>query len=202
MLFHTAMIILHRPPRNLFTKPGIAQSEDVEICYESLQAMLRLLKSYSRFYKYAALPLDFVHTLSVTAGTILMKRFLENVPTDDLSTSKSMEIVLDAMDKIKYTWPCVVDIRAGIVQAMETKPADQQPYQQGRDPVLDFGFLADFGVEGTEPPIGGDAGDLQISNADLESLLNSDFLSGQPSWDSTEHPPFDHEGGRDGADIF
>lgn len=72
MLFHTVMIILHRPPRHLFKSPGIATSDDVEFCYESLQAILKLLKSYSRFYKFSALPLDFVHTLSVAAGTILV----------------------------------------------------------------------------------------------------------------------------------
>jgi hypothetical protein len=188
------MIILHRPPRNLFTKPGIAQSDDVEICYESLQAMLRLLKSYSRFYKYPALPLDFVHTLSVTAGTILMKRFLENAPTEDLGISKSMEVVIDAMDKIKYTWPCVVEIRESIIQAMETKPADQQPDQQLRDPVLDFGFLADFGTGAGGSAMEGDTEDLQISNTDLESLLNSDFLSEQAQWDgSSEQLPFGFE---------
>ncbi|KAI0137378.1 fungal-specific transcription factor domain-containing protein [Xylariales sp. AK1849] len=180
MLFHTAMIILHRPPRHLFSKVGISQSEDVEICYESLQAMLRLMKNYSKFYKYTCLPLDFVHTLSVTAGTILMKKFMENVPKEDAGISRSMDIVLDAMEKIKYTWPCVVEIRESVVRAMENHAEAQQ--EQGPDPVLDFGFLADFSAgNGSAADTAGV--DLHVSDADLGLLLTDDLLSGQMSWD-------------------
>jgi hypothetical protein len=193
MLFHTAMIILHRPPRHLFSKPGIAQSEDVEICYESMQAMLRLLKSYSKFYKYSILPLDFVHTLSVTAGTILMKRFIEKSPKDDTGISRAMDIVLEAMDKIKYTWPCIVEIRESVMKAMETRVTDQQ--EQGPDPVLDFGFLADLSA-GSGPNIaaGAETTGLQISDADLGLLLTDDFLSGDVPWND---PSFGQSAGYD-----
>lgn len=64
MVFHTAMIVLHRPPHHTLSQLGIDESEDVQICYESLQAILRLLRSYSRYYKYSALPL--VRTLTAT----------------------------------------------------------------------------------------------------------------------------------------
>lgn len=181
MIFHTAMIILHRPPRHLFNKPGIADSEDVEICYESLQALLRLMKSYSRFYKYSALPLDFVHTLSVTAGTILMKRYLEKASKEDAGISRSMEVVLDAMDNIQHTWPCIVDIKDSVSQAMESKPADQQE-RQGRDPVLDFGFLGDFGA-GVDLDMDTNVSDFRISDADLGLLLNEGFTTGQFTFD-------------------
>ena len=130
MLFHTVMIILHRPPRHLFRTPGIAASDDVEYCYESLQALLKLLRSYARFYRFSSLPLDFVHTLSVAAGTILMKRSLE--AADPLATtsghghgggggsdSKAMDTVLDAMHEIRHTWPCVVEIRESVLRALE-----------------------------------------------------------------------------------
>ncbi|KAK6062569.1 transcription factor [Seiridium cupressi] len=181
MIFHTAMIILHRPPRHLFSKPGIAESEDVEICYESLQAMLRLMKTYSRYYKHSALPLDFVHTLSVTAGTILMKRYLENASKEDAGISRAMDVVLDAMDGIKYTWPCIVEIRESVSKAMESQPADQQG-QQGRDPVLDFGFLGDFGA-GIDSAMGANGSDPTISDADIGLLLNDGFTTGQFSFD-------------------
>ncbi|KAK8025712.1 hypothetical protein PG990_003535 [Apiospora arundinis] len=176
MVFHTAMIILHRPPRHLYDRPGISQSEDVEICYESLQAILRLLRSYSRYYKYSALPLDFVHTLSVAAGTVLMRRSLEDIPPDDSSIVKSMEIILDAMDGIKHTWPCIVEVKDSVVKAMELPGAEYNITAQ--DPLLDFGFLADFGS-------GNSAGlgdlDLQISDAELGILLTDDFLMDPPS---------------------
>ena len=65
MVFHTAMIVLHRPPHHTLNQPGIDESEDVQICYESLQAILRLFRSYSRYYKYSALPL--VRTLTAVS---------------------------------------------------------------------------------------------------------------------------------------
>jgi hypothetical protein len=203
MLFHTAMIILHRPPRHLFGKPGIAESEDVEICYASMQAMLLLLKSYSKFYKYSVLPLDFVHTLSVTAGTILMKRFLDDAPKDDKDIAKSMHIVLDAMDKIKYTWPCIVEIRESIVQAMETRAADQP--EQGPDPVFDFGdfgVLADFSAgSGSGTGVGVDGADLQILYADLGLVPNNDFASDRVLWDN-QGPGSDEDLGLVAIDDF
>ncbi|KAF7539671.1 hypothetical protein G7054_g2009 [Neopestalotiopsis clavispora] len=197
MLFHTAMIILHRPPRHLFSKPGIAESEDVDICYESLQALLRLMKTYARFYQFSALPLDFVHTLSVTAGTLLMKRYLENNyniasagagagttatggGVDDPGVSRSMAIVLDAMDAVKYTWPCIVEIKESVERAMASPPRSQSELVDGvgRDPVLDFGFLVDFGGGGGgdgSPSAGADRPDFQISDADLGLLLDEGF---------------------------
>ena len=140
------MIILHRPPRHLFRKPGISTSEDVEICYESLQAILRLMRSYSRFYRYDCLPLDFVHTLSTAAGTILMKRFLENTPWDDAETSRSLGLVLQAMDAIKGSWPCVLEIQESIVQARQK----QIPTVPETDPVMDLGFMT--GISGMLQP--------------------------------------------------
>ncbi|OAA74006.1 Transcription factor [Cordyceps fumosorosea ARSEF 2679] len=38
MVFHTVMIILHRPPSNMFDKPGIAESEDVPVAAVGLCA--------------------------------------------------------------------------------------------------------------------------------------------------------------------
>ncbi|KAK8039140.1 hypothetical protein PG993_007551 [Apiospora rasikravindrae] len=171
MVFHTAMIILHRPPRHLYGRPGMSQSEDVEICYESLQAIIRLLRSYSRYYKSSALPLDFVHTLSVAAGTVLMRKSLEDIPADDSSIVKSMETILDAMDGIKHTWPCIVEVKASVVQAMEIPGADEQ--RSAQNPLLDFGFLAGFG-SGNATSL--DGLDLQISDSDLGILLTDDFL--------------------------
>ncbi|KAK7948311.1 fungal-specific transcription factor domain-containing protein [Apiospora aurea] len=171
MVFHTAMIILHRPPRHLYGRPGMSESEDVEICYESLQAITRLLRSYSRYYKYPALPLDFVHTLSVAAGTVLMRKSLEDIAADDSSIVKSMETILDAMDAIKHTWPCIVEVKASVVQAMGISGADDQ--RSAQNPLLDFGFLAGFGSGNAT---GLDGLDLQISDADLGILLTDDFL--------------------------
>lgn len=171
MVFHTAMIILHRPPRHLYSRPGISKSDDVDICYESLHAIIRLLRSYSRYYKYSALPLDFVHTLSVAAGTVLMRISLEDLPPDDSSIVKSMETILDAMDKIKHTWPCIVEVKSRVVQAMSISGAEE--HRSTQDPLLDFGFLADFGSANAT---GLDDINMHIPDAELGILLTDDFL--------------------------
>lgn len=180
MLFHTVMIILHRPPRHLFKTPGIATSDDVEFCYESLQAIVKLLRSYSRFYRYSALPLDFVHTLSVAAGTILMKRSLENLSPDDSSISKAMDTVLDAMQEIRHTWPCIVEIRESVLRALQTE--NRTTPEAGKDPILDFGFLSSIGASGILPSEPGGL-DLHLSDADLTMLVpEENLLVPEASW--------------------
>ncbi|CAJ2511491.1 Uu.00g071160.m01.CDS01 [Anthostomella pinea] len=182
MLFHTAMIILHRPPRHMFTKPGIASSEDVELCYESLQAILKLLRSYSKFYKFSALPLDFVHTLSVAAGTILMKRQIQDASAEDNSASRAMDTVLGAMHAIKYTWPCIVEIQESVVQAMRAQ--EYRTSDTVQDPVLDFGFLSDLPSGSFQAPISADGApgfDFNFSDAEF-GILADDFLAEQMLW--------------------
>ncbi|KAL6924706.1 hypothetical protein FSST1_001980 [Fusarium sambucinum] len=117
MLFHTIMIILHRPPSHLYEKQGIAESEDVEICYESLQAILRLMRTYSRHYRYRSLPLDFVQTLSTAAGTIMMKRFFQGASWEDSDIARSLSTVIDAMEEVQHTWPCMGEIKDYVVRA-------------------------------------------------------------------------------------
>ncbi|KAL5614170.1 hypothetical protein BROUX41_000008 [Berkeleyomyces rouxiae] len=117
MVFHTLMIILHRPPQQLFSKLGIGSSEDVEICYQSLNVLLRLMRSYSRYYDYRWLPLNFVHTLATAAGTVLMKRFLDKLSWDDQDVCKNLSFLINAMDSIVVTWPCVSKIRDMVISA-------------------------------------------------------------------------------------
>ncbi|KAF4460527.1 CHA4-transcription factor [Fusarium albosuccineum] len=117
MLFHTIMIILHRPPSHMYEKQGIAESEDVEICYESLQAILRLMRTYSRHYRFRSLPLDFVQTLSTAAGTIMMKRFFQGASWDDSDIARSLSTVIDAMEEVQHTWPCMGEIKDYVVRA-------------------------------------------------------------------------------------
>ncbi|KAL1886939.1 hypothetical protein Cpir12675_006835 [Ceratocystis pirilliformis] len=111
MTFHTLMIILHRPPQQLLSRPGMGSGEDVKICYQSLQVLLRLMRSYNRYYDYRCLPLDFVHTLSTAAGVVLMKRILQNLPWDDAEISRNLGFLLNVMDSVSTIWPCVTKIR-------------------------------------------------------------------------------------------
>ncbi|KAI1432308.1 fungal-specific transcription factor domain-containing protein [Xylaria sp. CBS 124048] len=139
LLFHTVMTILHRPPSQLLKKPeSNLDRDDIEICYESLGAMLRLIRSFGRFYSFKCLPLGFVQTLSTAAGTILMRRHLENLPWDDAETSRSLDIVVQAMEGIKDAWPCVKEILNSVQNARRTEIATMPNV----DPVMDFDFLA------------------------------------------------------------
>ncbi|KAI3336484.1 fungal-specific transcription factor domain-containing protein [Xylariaceae sp. AK1471] len=146
LLFHTVMTILHRPPSQLLQKPGSSfDLDDIEICYESLGAMLRLIRSYSRFYSYRHLPLDFVQTLSTAAGTILMRRHINNLPWDDAETTRSLDLVIQAMEDIKDTWPCVKEILNSVLKARQTETSTMPDV----DPVmLDFDFLS-----ASQPPV-------------------------------------------------
>ena len=119
MLYHTAMIILHRPPRQLFKDLKTSTSKDVEICYESLDSIIKLLRIYSRQYQYCPLPLTFVHILASAASIILMKRHLNNLPWDDISISRPLDHILEAVDGVSPTWPAAKQVRAVIITTME-----------------------------------------------------------------------------------
>ncbi|KAI0195075.1 fungal-specific transcription factor domain-containing protein [Xylaria flabelliformis] len=148
LLFHTVMTILHRPPSQLLQKPESSfDRDDIEICYESLGAILRLIRSYGRFYSYKHLPLDFVQTLSTAAGTILMRRHLNNLPWNDAETSRSLDFVIQAMEDIKDTWSCANDILNSVLKARQTEAAAIPDV----DPVMDFDFFA------AQPPVFSDA---------------------------------------------
>ena len=184
MLFHTVMIILHRPPRHLFRTPGIAASEDVEYCYESLQALLKLLRSYARFYRFSALPLDFVHTLSVAAGTILMKRSLEGLAADSGGgvdaggvNTKAMDTVLDAMHEIRHTWPCVVEIRESVLRALE-----RDGYRGGSSAATGAGAgaggrMGRDEISGDGDGVSGGTGTRPTPEAGQDPILDFGFLS-------------------------
>jgi hypothetical protein len=100
MLYHTSMILLDRPPRSLFQDRKVASSDDVKICYESLEAITRLLGSYSRNYQYNPLPITFVHMLASTASVVLMKQYIESSSWDYPAISKPLDLVLEAIDGI------------------------------------------------------------------------------------------------------
>ncbi|KAM0450259.1 hypothetical protein ACHAPV_003927 [Trichoderma viride] len=166
MMFHTIMIILHRPPSHMFEKPGIAESEDVEICYESLQAILRLMRSYSRYYRYRSLPLDFVHTLSTAASTVMMKRFLQKASWSDPDIERALSLITLAMDEIQNTWPCVREVRDVLLQAQQTQasmppedPLDAPDLMNGLE--VNNEFFANLG------------------DGDIGTLITDEFLSAQ-----------------------
>ncbi|KAL7818212.1 fungal-specific transcription factor domain-containing protein [Trichoderma aethiopicum] len=182
MMFHTIMIILHRPPSHMFENPGIAESEDVEICYESLQAILRLMRSYSRYYRYRSLPLDFVHTLSTAASTVMMKRFLQKASWSDPDIERALSLVMQAMDEIQHTWPCVREIRDVVLQAQQTQ-ATMPPEDPLNAPGLMNGLEGVAGHDGFLANLGEDV--------DIGTLITDEFLSAQVPFLDEGLEPFD-----------
>ncbi|KAI0879744.1 fungal-specific transcription factor domain-containing protein [Hypoxylon argillaceum] len=138
LLFHTVMTILHRPPSQVLQKPEPSfDRDDVEICYASLGALLKLTRHYGRFYAHRHLPLDFVQTLATMAGTALMRRQLEGLPWDDAETARALDLVVQVMADVRDTWPCVGEILAAVLRARRTEAAVMPDV----DPVMDFDFL-------------------------------------------------------------
>lgn len=171
----------------------------MEICYESLHAILRLMRSYSRFYKFEHLPLDFVQTLSTAAGTILMQRRLEGgtaaSAARDLEESRSLRLVLDAMDAVQHTWPCVAEVKASILQACQhraaesTGPAPGGPEVDNMAALMDFGMPFPSGGGGYDQWLGeGVAGSPASDNAmygvDLGPLITDELLGGRLMWNT------------------
>ncbi|KAJ4144804.1 hypothetical protein LMH87_003674 [Akanthomyces muscarius] len=180
MVFHTVMIILHRPPSNMFDKPGIAESEDVEICYESLQAIQRLMRSFSRFYRYRSLPLDFVQTLATATGIVLMRRYLLKASWTDPEIERSVSLLLDAMNEIQNTWPPVREIRDSLMQAQQSQAVlpPEVPFS-GND--LMTGLHLDISAMGNFMPAfgSGGAGGSAGGDDDIDTLITDEFLSAQ-----------------------
>ena len=180
MLYHTAMIILHRPPRQILKDPLTRTSKDVEICYESLESNIRLLRIYSRHYQYSHLPLTFVHILASTASVILMKRYLNNTAWDDPAISRPLDHVLEAVDGIHPTWPVAKQVRGIIKAAMEK--SNKGEFQNESPESFDFmAGLPDNDIFDTNLDMSLNMGFEEDVNLDL---FNPDeFLIDELQWD-------------------
>jgi hypothetical protein len=179
MMYHTALIILHRPPRSLLRDPAIASSEDVKTCYESLDAIVKLVGTYSRQHQYSHLPLTFVHILASAASIVLMKRHIEGASWAQLEISKSLGVILDALDSISRTWPCAKQVRTVINSAMkEGTPeagaggSSRNKSPQGFDLMTGLAELPDLG---NDDFLNGEFG-FNMNDADIGFYLNEDYL--------------------------
>lgn len=200
MMFHTAMIILHRPPRHLFQNPDIAHSEDIEYCYESLQAIVRLLRIYSRHYQYNKLPLTFVHTLASAASVILMKRYIDGTSWDDDTTvSRPLDLVLEAIDGISQTWTCARQVRDVIKAAMQNTNQENTRHETPES----FDFMA-----GLMDPSSGNAGNdflnldmnAGMDGVDFGAFVTDDLVDGG-IWDEGMFQQIDSLRGYDSNDA-
>ncbi|KAJ4292829.1 hypothetical protein N0V90_009492 [Kalmusia sp. IMI 367209] len=173
MLFHTTMILLHHPPRKSLQLPNESTIEDMETCNESLRAILKLMRTYARYYSFRYLPLDFVHTLSTAASILLIQRDLGDC-LDELNTSKPLDTVLSAMDKIQYTWPCVAELRTSLVHEIH-RPTVTSPSLEDVNTEFMAIPLDSYGALWNDMP----QLDNYIPAAALGHLITDDFLIDQ-----------------------
>jgi hypothetical protein len=174
-MYHTAQIILHRPPRNLFRDPAISTSEDVKTCYESLEAIIKLVGTYSRQHQFNHLPLTFVHILASAASIVLMKRYIEGSSWENPEVSKPLGCILDALDEISQTWPCAKQVRGVINAAMKEGTPDNFRSKSVEDFDLMTGLtgLTDIG---NDDFFNGEFG-FNMDDANVGSYMNEDFLN-------------------------
>ncbi|EMR72674.1 hypothetical protein UCREL1_273 [Eutypa lata UCREL1] len=87
------------------------------------------------------------------------------------------------MQEMKYTWPCIIEIRESVLRAMQTE--NRTTPEAGKDPILDFGFLSSIGSSGVLPSEPGGL-DLHLSDADLAMLVpDENLLTAQMSWNES-----------------
>lgn len=182
MLFHTAMIILNRPPKEHLDDENVATDEGVEVCYESLSAILRLIRSYGRYYRFELLPLDFVQTLSAAADVVMMKRYMDQSSWDDRDISQPLTKILQTMRIVQEIFPCMREIRSSILRIMESPGSESEQIANGPETSeLDLMDLLQVGAV----PFPG-ALDLHdeagMNSADLGIFVTEDFLDPDPPW--------------------
>lgn len=175
MVFHTGMIILHRPLSRCSDADLLSLTEDVEICYQSLAAILRLLNSYERHYSFRTLPLDIVHTLAAAARIIILKMRMEQSSWTNMSVKKPLDQVLNVMGAISTVWPCMAEIKAGVEEMTQN---DSQELQESLCGGPEFPFL-DNGCNSLLNPWTSNLDQIQ---SDLGFLVTEDSLNDLEGW--------------------
>ncbi|TAQ84067.1 hypothetical protein B7494_g7605 [Chlorociboria aeruginascens] len=190
MMYHTVMIILHRPPRHLLQDLEITNmAGDVEICYESLDTIIKLVRTYARNYQWSRLPLTFVHTLASAASVILMKNHINGSSLEDPNIGKPLDQILEAIDGISQTWPCAKQVREVINSSMK-KPVDttrSASISLPSESPESFDLMAGLVNSGPSDPMGVDLdfGMYEMTDADFEEFLRTEDFSTDPfSWNN------------------
>ncbi|THV50244.1 hypothetical protein BGAL_0158g00030 [Botrytis galanthina] len=184
MQYHTAMILLYRPPRAAFKEPGIGETEDMQICYESLDIIMKLLRMHSnnlQKYPYSHLPITFVHTLASAASVILMKRSIEGSSWKELTVSRPLDQILEAINGVSLTWACAKQVRDAITAAIrEPSTEDLQKTSPGNFDLM-MGLL-DSGADTTISSDNVDWDSLAMNDIEFDLLMGSDLAVNYSTW--------------------
>ncbi|RAL64861.1 hypothetical protein DID88_001457 [Monilinia fructigena] len=161
MQYHTAMIILHRPPRIAFKEPGIGETEDK--------------------YPYRQLPITFVHTLTSAASIILMKRSIEGSSCKEAAVARPLDQILEAIDGVSDTWTCAKQVRDIITSTMkEPEEGDPQKSSPGNFDLMTG--LLDTEIDTAIPQDSIDWDSLTMDDNDFELFMDNNFGIDISTW--------------------
>ncbi|TVY55355.1 putative transcriptional regulatory protein [Lachnellula cervina] len=179
MQYHVAMIILYRPPRQMFRDPKMTTSQDVKNCYSSLESLIKLLGIYSRQHSYSHLPFTFVHILATAASAILMKRYIESSSWSDAEVSRPLNLVISALDGVAKTWPCAKLVRGVINSAISgsTDESAQIESPQSFDLMTSL-TGADYSSMNHDL-------DFEIDDVNIGSFMPDSFFGDGYQWDDS-----------------
>ncbi|OKL56085.1 hypothetical protein UA08_08768 [Talaromyces atroroseus] len=119
MYYHTVLIILHRPPRQLMSDRLVTFQQGFEICEQSLSLIIQLLKVYSKDYGFDNLPMTFIHTAATAASIVLLKLHVQGLSNDLNTTVQQLEQISKAIDRFAGTWTAALPIRSAIDDARQ-----------------------------------------------------------------------------------
>lgn len=174
MLYHTALIILHRPLRNSIRDPEIATSHDVTKCYESLDSIIKLLRTYSKHYQFSHLPFTFVHVLASAASVVLMKRYIENLSWEEASIKKPLALIRDSLDAVVQTWPCAKQVQVVIQSAMDLQPQDNPQKESPQNFDVMISSVSNGGIDYNQTEFE-DYGEVDMDLYDFTDFTNVPF---------------------------
>ncbi|KAF4631168.1 hypothetical protein G7Y89_g6963 [Cudoniella acicularis] len=181
MQYYSAMIILHRPPKQSFRDPGIASSQSIKKCYKSLGYIIKLLGVYKlKKYKYGHLPFTFIHVLATAASVILMKRQIENLSWNNPEINKPLDEILTAFDGVSGAWPCAIQVREMIASAISA-PAQSEADQSRNESPPEFDIMKFIAEGGDNQNFVASNFNFELSNEDIGSF-DPEFFNDAYSW--------------------
>ena len=107
-----------------------------------------------------------------------MKRYINNSPWDDVSISRPLDHVLEAIEGISQTWPCAEQVREVITTAIEKSNKDNAR----NDSPESFDVMAGLADNVNFNPMNLDMG-FEMDDGNLGLFSPEDFLNDNLHWD-------------------
>ncbi|KAJ5097179.1 hypothetical protein N7456_007900 [Penicillium angulare] len=105
LYYHTVVILLCRPPRQIMSHRVSAFKQSFEICEQSLGAVLHLFEKYAKDYDSKPFPMTCLHTIATVVSIILLKLQVPGLSNDMNTNLRQLELISDVVDHAASTWP-------------------------------------------------------------------------------------------------